>query len=173
MYPKDYTEYLFYFHCLRDYFECHEVLEEFWKEQPNHSRDDHWVGLIQIAVSLYHHRRGNFNGAKKMMNNAIINLSKKSKEIEKLGLDSKLLIETLREHLQKIENKIQYESINLPIKDDNLLQICNEMAEKQNLSWGRASDLSNEFLVNKHTLRDRSDVIETRKEELNKRKNNS
>lgn len=172
LYPKDYTQYLFYFHCLRDYFECHEVLEEFWKEQPNHSREDHWVGLIQIAVALYHHRRGNFNGAKKMMNNAISNLSKKTKEIEKLGLDSMQLIGILQKHSQKIENKLQYESINLPIKDDHLMQICYDMAEKQNLNWGSASDLSNVYLVNKHTLRDRSDVIETRKEELNKRKNN-
>lgn len=33
MYPAEYLEYLVYFHADRDYFECHEILEEYWKEQ--------------------------------------------------------------------------------------------------------------------------------------------
>ena len=32
VYPEAYIEYLMYFHGNRDYFECHEVLEEYWKE---------------------------------------------------------------------------------------------------------------------------------------------
>ena len=34
-YPEAYTDYLCYFHGARDYFECHEVMEEYWKEHPN------------------------------------------------------------------------------------------------------------------------------------------
>ncbi len=32
MYPNAYLDYLVYFHGHRDYFECHEVLEEYWKK---------------------------------------------------------------------------------------------------------------------------------------------
>lgn len=32
MYPEAYIEYLAEFHGSRDYFECHELLEEHWKK---------------------------------------------------------------------------------------------------------------------------------------------
>lgn len=32
MYPPEYIEFLYHFHCDRDYFECHEILEELWKK---------------------------------------------------------------------------------------------------------------------------------------------
>lgn len=52
LYPKAYIDYLVYFHGLRDYFECHEVLEEHWKKDDKAERKKYWVGLIQIAVAL-------------------------------------------------------------------------------------------------------------------------
>ncbi|WP_260405419.1 DUF309 domain-containing protein, partial [Paenibacillus sp. 598K] len=65
IYPDDYIQYLIEFHVTRDYFECHELLEEYWKEQPGDDPFyDTWVGLIQIAVSQYHHRRSNHRGAR-------------------------------------------------------------------------------------------------------------
>lgn len=67
MYPKPYIDYLVYFHTNRDYFECHEVLEEHWKVADPRHRNVLWVGLIQVAVSLYHHRRSNYVGAERTM----------------------------------------------------------------------------------------------------------
>lgn len=32
LYPTAYIKYLFHFHTDRDYFECHELLEEHWKQ---------------------------------------------------------------------------------------------------------------------------------------------
>ncbi len=64
MYPKAYIDYLVEFHATRDYFECHEILEEYWKEDPPKKRKRYWVGFIQLAVALYHHRRQNTAGQK-------------------------------------------------------------------------------------------------------------
>ena len=69
-YPEAYIDYLLYFHAQRDYFECHEVMEEFWKEHPGDIRSRTYVALIQIAVGMYHIRRGNRNGAVKMLQSA-------------------------------------------------------------------------------------------------------
>jgi predicted metal-dependent hydrolase len=51
------------------------VLEEYWKSVPDSPLRQAWYGLIQIAVALYHHRRGNIAGARKMLESAIHNIS--------------------------------------------------------------------------------------------------
>jgi hypothetical protein len=47
----------------RHWFECHEVLELLWRETPRGRTRDFLQGLIQLAVSLEHWRRGNPRGA--------------------------------------------------------------------------------------------------------------
>ncbi|MBM4368130.1 MAG: DUF309 domain-containing protein [Deltaproteobacteria bacterium] len=44
------------------YFEAHEAWEHLWRAQPA-GQEKTWIqGLIQLAVSLEHHRRGNPRG---------------------------------------------------------------------------------------------------------------
>jgi predicted metal-dependent hydrolase len=45
-----------------EYFECHEVWEELWRETQGPARL-FYKGLIQIAVTLHHARTGNARGA--------------------------------------------------------------------------------------------------------------
>lgn len=169
MYPPAYIDYLHYFHCERDYFECHEVLEEHWKEKEAHDRELHWVGLIQIAVGLYHYRRGNLNGAKRMLTNAITVIRTNSSEIDSLALDSRRLIEILENQLSRIERQATYKSIDLPLTDESLLSSCMTRALKENLVWGAPSDLQNQSLVHRHSTRNRDDVIQERLAQLMKR----
>lgn len=46
-----------------DYFMAHETLEEHWIEAPEADRD-FFQGLINLAVGLHHHQRGNVTGAR-------------------------------------------------------------------------------------------------------------
>jgi predicted metal-dependent hydrolase len=46
----------------REWFECHETLEDLWIGSEGEIRD-FYQGLIQIAVALHHWRNGNFGGA--------------------------------------------------------------------------------------------------------------
>ena len=167
MYPKPYLEYLYYFHCARDYFECHEVLEEYWKEKPVQEREIHWVGFIQIAVGLYHHRRGNQKGALRMLQNARAILSQNSSIVETLGINSDELNKMLEACICKVENDEPYESINLPLIDTSIISMCER---KDKAPWGTKSDLANSFLLNKHTRRDRSEVILERQNQLKRKK---
>ncbi|WP_310549872.1 DUF309 domain-containing protein [Paenibacillus glufosinatiresistens] len=63
-YEPLYVAYLIYFNRDRDYFECHEVLEELWLAR---ERDPLYKGLLQAAVGLYHYRSGNVRGARMML----------------------------------------------------------------------------------------------------------
>lgn len=167
MYPKELIDYLIFFHAERDYFECHEVLEEYWKEQG--MKDKVWVGLIQIAVSMYHHRRNNFSGALKMLESAYHILQKEQENLTRLGFDYNELIDLLSNKIDDIRKLTPYQSINLPLSSA-LLTTCQEKCALDQLTWGTPSDLANDYLINKHTLRDRTEVIEERESEKNKRK---
>lgn len=162
MYPKAYVDYLVHFHGLRDYFECHEILEEHWKEDPRGDRKPHWVGLIQIAVGLYHHRRGNFAGAKRMLTNAKRIAIQERESLEHLSLEVDTLIGKLTKQIQHIEQNDPYVSIDLPITSPELLKLCDARCTEVGCVYGSPSDLTNEFIVHKHTKRDRTEVIEER-----------
>ncbi|MRX71058.1 DUF309 domain-containing protein [Bacillus lacus] len=170
MYPEPYVTYLVHFHGDRDYFECHEVLEEYWKEDPSGGRKSYLVGLIQIAVGLYHYRRGNSSGATRMLANAIRILSREKDAVSSLGLEEEKLFSLLKETLKNIQDGLPYKSIDLPINDPALLHLCREEAERKHIHWGTASDIENSFLINKHSLRNRSSVIEEREKQLKKKR---
>ncbi len=49
----------------REFFECHDVLEDFWCELTCPERP-FFQGLIQAAVALFHFEEGNLGGARRM-----------------------------------------------------------------------------------------------------------
>ncbi|QSB50200.1 DUF309 domain-containing protein [Parageobacillus toebii] len=161
MYPDAYIRYLIHFHTDRDYFECHEILEEHWKKD---GYKKVWVVLIQIAVALYHHRRGNSQGALRMMRKALSLLQKEQKAVRELGLDEQRLAKQLEHYIERIAQNKAYKSIELPVCDETLRKMCQAICDERGISWGKASDMSDVFLIHKHKLRDRSDVIAAREE---------
>lgn len=171
-FPQALVEYMVYFHAERDYFECHEVMEEYWKKDQNSSFGNIWVGLIQLAVALYHQRRGNIRGARKMLRSAIHKLD--DDRLEQLEIERTLLLEQLKKRLNQLENHrpektIAYEDLNIPLQKGALLDQCMDIVSSKQLQWGIPSPMKDRFLIHKHALRDRSEVIETRKKEWEKR----
>ena len=171
LYPKAYIDFLVYFHGARDYFECHEILEEYWKQHDPNNRSSVWVGLIQVAVALYHHRTGNFNGSYRLLYKAINNIDKHRKQITALGLDFEQMSIILKERLAEINDRKKYYSINLPIQDENLLETCKEQCLFLGLNWNDESDFANHSLIYKHSMRDRSKIKKEREKQLSIRKN--
>ncbi|GAA0382708.1 DUF309 domain-containing protein [Bacillus horti] len=167
MYPKAYIEYLIHFHVHRDYFECHEVLEEYWKEEG--MKDITWVGLIQIAVALYHQRRSNFQGAIKMLSSAIRILEDQSHRLTQLGIDHIQLTSLLQKRHLEIVEQTPYTSFDLPLQEDVVLQ-CVKHCQLNEVEWCSNQNITDQFTINKHTLRDRSDVIEEREESIRLKK---
>lgn len=182
-YPKAYIDYLVYFHAARDYFECHEVLEEYWKEHPDDPYKDVWHSCIQLAVTAYHERRGNINGARKMLSQACDRMEAIEEALlEKMGLDAEKLRKMImlwQDHLAQAAH-IQAEGGNytfqdpvLPIKDNSLLQVCKAEADRHGLTWLAPSSIQDATLVHKHTLRDRSEVIQARQTAWQRKKQTS
>jgi predicted metal-dependent hydrolase len=54
----------------REFFACHDVLEEVWSETLGEDRQ-FYQGLIHAAVCLFHFQEGNLGGARKMYSSAV------------------------------------------------------------------------------------------------------
>ncbi len=100
-----YIAYLVYFNRDRDYFECHEVLEELWLEK---NREPVYKGLLQVAVGLFHFRNGTVNsmynkrlGAIKMLQSSLHRLTESSPHT--LGIDMQRLIAEVRDYIARLE----------------------------------------------------------------------
>jgi len=165
-YPDAYVSYLVEFHATRDYFECHELLEEFWKEHPDDSRSELWVGLIQLAVGAYHERRGNSRGAAMMYKKSSVKLDRE--QVEQLGIDRASLAELIGARLSVLESGDAgpYADMDIPIHDDNLLRECKARCTERGIEWRSSSLLHNEELVHRHKRRDRREVIQARSRAL-------
>lgn len=173
MYPKAYIEYLAHFHGDRDYFECHEILEEYWKREDNTNKSSIWVGFILLAVSAYHHRRSNFPGAMRTLQKSITLFTNLKKELEKLGINTELFHSMLNNQLICIKNGDEYSSFSFPLTDQCLVAHCVAVCEQKGMRWCTHSNLDNYNLLHRHRTRDRSDVVQERKMSLRKKNKGS
>ena len=75
----------------KDYFECHEVIEELWLQTPaSDPYRDLYKGVIQAAASIYQFDRGILTGASGLHKTAVGYLEKYSPQA--LGLNVERLI---------------------------------------------------------------------------------
>lgn len=169
MYPQPYIDFLVHFHADRDYFECHEILEEYWKEVDEKNKQSILVGFILLAVANYHHRRNNFSGAKRTLTKALHIFTRHQEQLPAFGYVPHEFIHFLNDCLTGIEMGKPYKSIHLPLHNEQLLTFCIRRAEQKGLPWGQDSDLTNEDLIHRHIRRDRRMIVLERELELKKR----
>jgi predicted metal-dependent hydrolase len=124
-YDRLYVEFLYYFNEARDYFECHEVMEELWLEE---GRNPLFQGLLQVAVGLYHHANGNVSGAIKLMTAALEKLN--TFPPDTLGIDLAKLRGDSRSYLEKLlqnaEKPFKPYDLDILIMDDELKHLLEE-----------------------------------------------
>lgn len=157
-YPDAYIEYLVQFQAVRDYFECHEILEDYWKKHPDSPYKETWVMLIQLAVGLYHQRRGNMRGAFKLLTGAIRRFN--AGHLSELGIDHAELRKRICDRILEItEQRAQpFTDLDIPLSDRELEERCRMEAAVKGKRWGQPSDMADEQLLNRHLLRDRDAV---------------
>jgi predicted metal-dependent hydrolase len=63
----------------QQFFDAHEVLEDVWRDAPA-AQKKFLQGLIQLAVALHHHSRGNTVGAVSLLKRAARNLEEEPRE---------------------------------------------------------------------------------------------
>ncbi|MDO9182992.1 MAG: DUF309 domain-containing protein [Bacteriovorax sp.] len=72
------------------YWECHEDLEDHWREEPGPIRNVYWA-VIQVAAAMIHYRDSNLIGARGLITKA----KQKFDRCESLKIESTLLDKNL------------------------------------------------------------------------------
>lgn len=131
-YDPLYVEFLYYFNIDRDFFECHEVMEELWLEE---GRSLLYQGLLQVAVGLHHFSYGNASGSAKLFAFGIEKLKpyRNSHQSQQLGIDLDRLIEDAELYvtrLQRIDQQpLEFYLFNILITDPELQAKVDELRD--------------------------------------------
>lgn len=150
-----YVDYLAYFNKNHDFFECHEVLEEYWKDIAPGDKNHVLVGLVQLATGMYHWRRANQKGAMRILQKAEGNLLQNQQSALLSVLDIEDLLQQLHTVVVRIENGEPFQPFPIIIVDAQL-------AKKVAVRCETVPTHDLHYLHNKHMLRDRSEVLEAR-----------
>jgi predicted metal-dependent hydrolase len=118
MYERQYITFLYTFNVLRDYYVCHDLLEDLWLEE---GREPFYQGLLQVAVSCYHAANGNRAGAIKLMRSAILKLSWYPDRwlgirVDKVIQDTSVYLRAWEDGLDMIPSTIQIEIFDVKLK---------------------------------------------------------
>ncbi|WP_277585478.1 DUF309 domain-containing protein [Psychrobacillus antarcticus] len=144
-----------------DYFECHELLEDYWKEVSPRNKHHALTSLILLATSMYHWRRGNFTGAIKTMESSLKRMEATQDSPFFENFDYKKLTENMEFALESMINSQKFQGFTIAITNPTLQSLVNQLPLETNV------DLH--FLIHKHMLRDRSEILEEREREKKKR----
>ncbi|HVO63362.1 MAG TPA: DUF309 domain-containing protein [Terriglobales bacterium] len=84
----------------RQFFDAHEVLEDAWRVAPAEQKK-FLQGLIQLAVALHHHSKGNTVGALSLLKRAATNLAAEPRDAR--GICVSELLQSIRACASAIE----------------------------------------------------------------------
>lgn len=161
LYHPYFVNFIIYFNTNQDFFECHEVLEDYWNEIPNRTKKHPLTAFILLATGLYHWRRGNVAGALRTCKKA----SKKMEEMPEQnypfteGIDFPNLYNHLQNTILSIESRQPFNAFKIIITSKQLQSLVDEEMPRMTILPKDSA-----FIIDKHKLRDRSDIIKLRDE---------
>lgn len=134
-YDPLYVAFVYFFNVERDYFECHEVMEELWLEEGRHPL---LQGLLQVAVGLYHHANGNVSGAVKLLAAALEKLNPHPPDA--LGIDLDRLRRDSADYLARLhrisEAPFAPYDLDIAVLDPILANLIEQLAANPPLKEG-------------------------------------
>ena len=154
-----FLNFIVYFNRNQDYFECHEVLEEYWKSLDDYSKEHPLTAYILLATGLYHWRRDNMDGAHRTLEKA----EKRMHEFSKFdarytdGIDYRQLVHDTAIAVSKVGNGEPFSSFQILLTSESL-QRSVQRIESAMVLLPKGSDA----VIHKHMLRDRSDILAER-----------
>lgn len=156
----------------QDYFECHEIMEEAWKDKGKFTKEDPEVFMVLIVTGEYHYRRDNVIGATTSYKRALKLYEQHRYDVGEFGFKDEL-VDMLRERYIHLADT-PFVPLQYPVEDwvyEGLYQLHG--AEFESYTAFTLSLLErfekDETIVDKHKLRDREEVIEARLEALNRK----
>jgi len=156
-----FIEFIVYFNENQDFFECHEVLEEYWKSLPNNTKDHPLTGYILLATGMYHWRRGNTIGGLRTLKKANVKFNAALDKYPQFmdGINFEILRKDLNHAIQNIENSRPFTSFPIVVTSNTINSLVREIEPQMELL-----PFESNAVIHKHMLRDRSSILLKRNE---------
>lgn len=156
-----FVKFIVYFNDNQDFFECHEVLEEYWNEIPNRTKEHPLTAYILLATGLYHWRRGNDVGALRTLKKAEHKMGQLEEHDSSFteGIHFSNLYHHLQNSIRSIKARQPFTVFQITITDQKLKTAVDMTRQHMNLL-----PANSEMILHKHKLRDRSEIIRLRDE---------
>ncbi len=156
-----FLKFIIYFNDNQDFFECHEVLEEYWNTFPERTKAHPLTAYILLSTAMYHWRRGNDIGAVRSLKKAQrkMNLMADITPTFTEGLDFEDLLTKINQSIAAIENGKAFIPFPIKVTSLDLLKSLEALTPKMQLL-----PYESEAIIHKHLLRDRTEVINLRNE---------
>ena len=156
-----FVEFLVYFNGNQDYFEGHEVLEEYWKSIPSFSKSHPLTAYILLSTGMYHWRRGNFNGAFRTVTKSLHRFNSLSVGYQEYTeeINFKKLLEDIQLAHSNIQSRQPFEAFQIEVSSPHLQSLVHLAKTNMPLLLVGSDDV-----IHKHMLRDRSDILKIRNE---------
>lgn len=151
-----FVNFVVYFNQNQDYFECHEVLEEYWKSLPNRDKKHPLTAYILLATGMYHWRRGNFSGATRTIRKSLDKFKTFAEQsyINRHEIDVHRLVEDVQHVADRLENALPFQPFLIVVHSSKLAMLIAEASRELELL-----PLGSNAVIHKHMLRDRSDIL--------------
>jgi hypothetical protein len=95
----------------RQFFTCHEVLEEIWLEEPPEEKP-FYQGLIQVAAAFHHFQNGNLYGTQSLLRGGAEKLGGYPSDYH--GIDVAGLLRALQPWLERLARQQPLDDLPLP-----------------------------------------------------------
>lgn len=162
-----FLKFIVYFNRNQDYFECHEVLEDYWKTFDHFNKNHPLTAYILLSTGLYHWRRGNMNGATRTLVKAQSRfLLFHDNEIYKEKIDFQRLYDDTKAAILAVKNNDSFFPVKLYISSEQLQKLVDSLTATMELL-----PIGSDAVIHKHMLRDRSDILQLREEKKRGRSN--
>ncbi len=154
-------KYLIFFNEHTDYFECHEVLEEYWKDVAPNDKTHPLTAWILLATGMYHWRRENYIGANRSLLNAQKRFSNTSDSLFCEGIQMNALLSSLSQTIELVERCAPFQAFKILLSSDEL--------RVKIQSQDMPVPLKGNDLIHKHMQRDRTEILKAREEKRRNR----
>jgi predicted metal-dependent hydrolase len=95
----------------RQFFTCHEVLEEIWLQEPPPQKP-YYQGLIQVAAGFHHFQNGNLKGTRSLLRAGVEKLRRNPPDYH--GIDVAGLLRALEPWLDRLARQQSLDGLALP-----------------------------------------------------------
>lgn len=151
-----FVNFMVYFNQNQDYFECHEVLEEYWKSLPDGDKEHPLTAYILLATGMYHWRRGNTSGATRTIRKALVKFKAFNRQSPLYAeeIDFRRLVMDVQQIVNRLGSALPFQPFPITVHSPKLARlICEATREMELLPFG------SDAVIHKHMLRDRSDIL--------------